>query len=541
MDREIEQPEESRDPTDDARRPPTHQHRGRPYRLPVDASAVTDPADGQARAAWLLGLSRLHAFSEPLSSRTVFIERLNDLGIVTDATRLSRWETGHSPISLAVAQAYEKALELPVGSLSLAVESLVPLDESPLAPPRREKLDVALLQSRLDALFAVTLHGRATASDWVDLARLLATRPQIYLPSETWGELTQLLANELARSTPSAFVARFAALRLLVHHPASRHQAIRAIGRIVTNEATHVVVSPLTLLEEVGDDGAVRLLERFLRGPAGYERSGATWAVLSYLRRGQVDAVQLDRYGAITADLLARETGLVPSLDGLALYRGLPPTVQARVLSATSSTASRRVMESARAHGTITEPEHGRRLSARIAFDAQDATPGWRALPLDQMLVRLVNETLFEVDHARRTQATALVAASPYATCVAEAFVKLGNGPDEATAVRALTALTLIPQPHHRDDLLHLALDHRSRTVRVSALMALAQVVGTLSPDDVHRLVARLPGEGMIRSATTYVLGMGGALRGVALTDEIEEVADPGAVEWWAGREIVRA
>src|SRR4051812_10366330 len=89
----------------------THERRGRPLVLPVDGSAPTDLwYEPWPRMAWVLVTSRLAGADRTLVQREALVERLRDLGVAADLSRVSRWESGRQPVPAHVLSAYETVL-----------------------------------------------------------------------------------------------------------------------------------------------------------------------------------------------------------------------------------------------------------------------------------------------------------------------------------------------------------------------------------------------------------------------------------------------
>src|SRR3954453_18927565 len=86
---------------------------GRPYRPPEERVAPeTSVVDRQARTAWLLGTTRMLAQGGRFAQRRDFVEALTDRGVGSDASRLSRWESGTQGVGTSVIAAYEDILGL---------------------------------------------------------------------------------------------------------------------------------------------------------------------------------------------------------------------------------------------------------------------------------------------------------------------------------------------------------------------------------------------------------------------------------------------
>ncbi|WP_309646971.1 hypothetical protein [Nocardioides sp.] len=485
------------------------------------------------RTAWLLGVSRIHSTDPDLARRDRFIQQLQARGIVVDSTRLSRWETGHLPVASTVIAAYEQVLDLAPGQLTLGATALIPTSDMP--PPGRGHVehDTHAVHERLDALFIQVLAGRAPGHLWIELAELLTRHHHLYLLPATWAQTADLLAQELGRSTGLAYLSRFKSLRLLVAHPDSRRAAVRAIGSIVTNPATEFVTHPLVLLQEVDDPQANDLLLRLLSDSPSHRRAGASWALTGKLQRGQLNEVELDRVTTTATEILRCSRSMLQSIDALNIYLQLPLLHQARLMRSISDTETRAALEMASTQAEISHPETARSVSARMATTVQERTHTPHAVDPDPMLQRLIREAFFHVCHARRHQAALLLAASPYRGQLGAPLLLHAGNADELMAVAAMTTMTYVADEAHRASLLERGLTDHRLPVRVAALMALSQVVGSVSPVEAHRLRLAMPSNGPLRTATMHVLGIGAATLLPGIDGGEGPVAQ--APRWWGG------
>lgn len=507
--------------------------RGRPYRLPADPTPLEAGSPSlRHRIAWLLGVSRIHSTDPGLARRDCFIERLRDKGLVLDSTRLSRWESGHLPVSRVVMTAYEEVLGLAAGQLTVGATALVASRDFPPESRRQAEIDSVVLHERLDVLFTEVLAGRAAGHLWVELAELLTWNPHVYLLPDSWAELSERLADELSRSTGLAYLSRFKAERLLVGHPDSRRAAVRAIGGVVTNPMTEFVTHPLTLLQEVEDPQANDLLLRLLQGGPPHRRSGASWAIAAKLQLGQLDTAEIERVEAAAVDILHSHPSLLHHIDALNLFLHLPPGSRARVSDAAPDSA-RAALRQVANHAEVGDTDGAQRVSVKMATSVQERTLTPHSVEPDPMLQRLIREALFHGSHARRHQAALLLAASPYRAELGGPLLRRASSDDELTAVAAVTAMTYVADDGQREALLHRGLSDARTSVRVGALMAFGQVVGRLSIDEAERLRRAMPAAGPLRTATIHVLGIGAASLLPQMSEGDGAIAQ--AARWWGG------
>lgn len=512
----------------------TTRKRGRPYRLPADPTPIESPSPGlRHRIAWLLGVSRIHSTDPELARRDRFIEQLKTKGIVLDSTRLSRWESGHMPVSRSVVTAYEEVLNLAPCQLNLGATALVPTHEVPTGGRKHTDQESELVHERMDSLFSEVLAGRAPGRLWIELTELLTQHQHLYLLPNTWAQVAELLADELGRSTGLAYLSRFKAQRLLVAHAGSRRAAVRAIGSVVTNPATEFVTHPLTLLQEVDDPQANDLLLKLLDDGPSHRRAGASWAIAGKLQLGQLSAAELRRVEDAVVEILRGGRSMLHRIDALNIHLHLPESSQSRLAKTIADADVRATLEMARTQAEVGNPEYARSMSAKIATSVQERTHTPHAVEPDPMLQRLIREALFHVSHARRHQAALLLAASPYRGQLGEPLLQLAVNGEELTAVAAMTTMTYVADSNHRSTLLQRALGDARAPVRVGALMALGQVIDVVSLDEAQRLSRAMPAAGPLRTATTHVLGIGAASLLPAMSEGDGPVAE--AARWWGG------
>lgn len=509
--------------------------RGRPYRLPSDPTPISEavPSLGH-RLAWLLGASRVYASDPQLARRTTFISALQDVGTTADTTRLSRWESGRAPVPLSVVRAYETVLGLPKGQLVIGAVGLLRGSErtSPRVDVPQE--DPTQAHLKLDELFEKVLAGRAPGHVWLELCEHLTRQEYLYLLPDTWRQISDLLASELGCSSGLAYFTRFEALRMLVANPTSRRHAVKAIGAAVTHPATVFMIHPLVLLQEVEDGQAWDLLARLLQGTPSTLRSGAAWAVAGKVARGDFADPDLEGLEAIVLDMLRRSRSLLERLDALTVARALPAESAARLSLQSLDADTRSALELAHTKAETRDAHGARAVSSKIAETAQVNTTIDYLVGPDEMLHRLVRETLFHVDHGRRNQAALLLAASPYRSALGDPLLALAARSDESTAAVATSALFHIADAGQRAALMESGLNDRRAAVRATSLMSLGQVIGELDPDEAGRLrkVVTKPGPAALKAAALHVLGMGSA-------DCLGELATDGphaeAARWWLG------
>jgi hypothetical protein len=432
--------------------------------------------------------------------------------------------------------AYERILGLPRGQLVAAAAGLVRPAESPTVQPEPLDADPSVAHQQLDELFEAVLAGAAPGHVWMELGELLTRQRHLYLLPATWTQVSELLATELGRATGLAFVARFEALRMLLRNPASRRYALLAIGGLVTQSVTEFVVHPLSLLQEVDDPQATDLLLRLLSDVPGHQRSGAAWAIAGQLRRNEYTDNELDRLEVGVIDMLHRSRNTVHRLDALAIQATLPEPSHRRVLGSGLDQESKVAVEPARQHAELVKPENARHVSQRLAERVENEVGPGIALDADPMLRRLIREMLFHVSHERRHQAATLLAVSPYRAALADSLLPVAANSEETTAVLTTTALYHLADGRHRAAMINLALGDTRNSVRLTTLLAAAQVADELTAQESSRIEEYIGQDERIDRALLYVLGLAGAgcLRDMAARGRLADTAG-----WWLDRPAI--
>ncbi len=435
--------------------------------------------DPWARTAWLLVTSR--SLGDPAyADRSVFVDALNDAGVTADASRVSRWESGQHAISFRALRGYETVLGLPEGALVAANRQLVRDCESTAKGP--ERISFAQHEARAPEAAVSALVERVedrddhlTGGDWLRLATELERFELVLLPKRTWAGLCERLLHELARTTGVDQLRRYEALCTLVDHPVAQRHVLQALGVWLTDPHVQVVFPMLSVLQQLEDPAASNLVCRLLDAPSGQLARGAIQVAACKLARGHITRAHL----ALIEQHAIR--GLVTpsskrSADLLDLLTHLPDESFARVLGTLKEGPLRaRVVQTRQTHDLAVK-DASRSVSRQVSTQAQAMTPAvYRSEP-DQLLARLIRESLFHVSGNRRRLAGHVLGMSPYAPAVADCYLSLAGSDRELpwTQRRALINLarstTGLREEHQ--SVVRRAMEHANDAVRRAALAA---------------------------------------------------------------------
>ena len=496
-------------------------------------SRTTDPV---ARTSWLLATSRSCSTDPGLASRSSFVERLRDLGVTADLSRVSRWESGSHSVSAKVVRGYEQAIDLPDGVLLAAQRSMVRVSDP--TTPAPESLAFSDADSAPDRLVSELLEQAAdptapmVGADWLRLAVEVTRFEMVLLPKSTWDAVCQRLVNELARTNGGDRLRRYEAAVTLISHPVAQRHVVNALGDWLIDPHVQVVSPMLSLLHHVRNEAASKLVLRLLDSNARALNQGAVQVAAAKSARGHFQGVAL----ALLEQRAIREL-VTPQgqsgIDILDLTSCLPESSYQRVLLSVRDAQLRGRVESSRDTHCLLPTEVARTLSRNIAAQAQSVTPMLYAAEPDLLLHRLVGEALFHVHGARRSMAASLLRVSPYGAAVADACLSLATRESEFVGARAWETVWQLGTGTRRGDVAKLAHEHRHPWMQRRALTALGNSGAPLDDREAARVVdatLTTPHRG-VRSAGLLALGMGspGSLgRMDSLPAEQREIAN-----WW--------
>ncbi|WP_299056033.1 hypothetical protein [uncultured Nocardioides sp.] len=328
-----------------------------------------------------------------------------------------------------------------------------------------------------------------------------------------------------------SFVARHEAAVLLLSHDHVRGHVTRSLGRFVMDPAVQSSTPALALLAEVGDDVAADLLVRLMGDASPLLRHGATGVVATLAGRGGFGGQTIATLEQHVARDLAKGGPLVRRLDALELAVELPEVSLNRVLATTPDLAVRRRALLARRQRETVEPDVARSVSEGAA-ERVERSVGRRAHDPDQMLSRLLRESLFHLRRERRHLAAALLGASHYAPAVAEVVLELTGSDDEVIAATSWSLLRRLGHVVTREQLAESVMSEKRPDVYPRALISLGLSHGALPPEVSARLATDAVEHGLAstRHASLFALGLAGdpVLRALARVEPSRQGA-----QWW--------
>ncbi|GAB2876635.1 hypothetical protein [Nocardioides pacificus] len=467
------------------------------------------------RLAWLLAVSRILSPDERMSRREFFLERLHEQGVASDASRLSRWESGNQPIADSVVVAYEGALDLPSGAL-LAVARGLQRALGTEAAARRTPPSLAGAEDDLDKLIGIVEVGGASGGDWLSLAVELSRYDRVYLPERSWMDLSASLVADLTRSVGASYVRRYEAASLLMAHPVARRYMLRALGEHLMHPDVQVVIPTLNLLQEIEDKAASDLVLRLMTSEHRVLSSGAQSVAAGKLARHHFSPEEtqiLVRHAIHSLRTTSGGSGGRRGLDAIDLAVQLPLDSFQRVRQSLKDPRMVQSLEWARDSGELVPVDVARTVARGLATAVQAETPAPHAAEPDPMLQQLIREALFHSRKTRRIQAGLLLAASPYAASVAHCCLQLAQDPNDFVAARAWGVLALVGHGRRRTEVAELALTESRAPVQSRALLTLGMSPVTLDPQEATSIAhcARVTDIPAIRHSAMFAVGMSGS------------------------------
>lgn len=445
---------------------------------------------------------------------------------------MSRWETGSKRPPPPVLAGYERVLGLPDLSL-VAIDRLLrrtALSDPPDDPVRRP----ADLEAEFDDLFERVDENRdLTGGDWMRMAAGLAQNQNVYLYSSTWAALCRRLVSELTRSSGIAFARRYeAASRLMSHQRASRHLTL-CLGEFVMHPDVQNVAPSLTLLREVGDSGGADLVAKLVSSNNALLRRGAGVAAGAMAAQDSFGNEALSALEGYVLHELRRPGKAHQRLDVLDIATHFPSTAFDRLLSRTDPRMQHHLIR-ARTTGEIAATDTSRMIPDQMATYAE-VRLGRNAHDPDQLLRRLLRESLFHVSRERRNLASTLLAISPYAPHLAASALELTQSEQEVTARMAWSLLRRLGHLVTRESVTDFAITQSRSEHLAHGLVTLGLATGPITDATADELLhhVRTTSRDGVRHSALFALGMSGHphLRQLAARDD----ASAANARWWLG------
>ena len=250
----------------------------------------------------------------------------------SDASRVSRWESGLQPLPSRVAATYERCSASPRGRWWPSPAGCA-ARSAPDPTPRDNAGDGEVSDDELDRLVDVAVRAGHGADVAPARRPLQPLRPG--LPARGGLDLAVPAAGDRARvgSVGAGYVRRYEAAAAFIRHPNARRHLIMAVGRFVTDPDTQVVAPVLNLLSEVPDPAAAALTLRMLSADSDnkYLRRAASSVAAVKLARGHFDESALPRLESHVVGALRRGESLDGRLDSFDLAVRLPDSSWDRV------------------------------------------------------------------------------------------------------------------------------------------------------------------------------------------------------------------
>lgn len=408
--------------------------RGRPYQA-TSNRAVRETHSRHHLVGWLLRANRLLGsrcdyFTTRRFARA-FVSRAQPLAV--SPSTISRWETSHVRAPYRAVHRYEELLDLPIGQLTSTIDIVHrywALSATPAPRLSRPEQDIGSghgLQGLLDqACGTATMTGM----EWDDLTVGLTTLPRPLAPRRVWDEISGRLVSEMIISNDVAWNQRFEALNRLLVHPAIQQSAIAACASLASDRSNLIFIEVISALDSTNHKDASRHVLAQLRNPTN-DRAlvGALLACVRKVQRRHFTLVELRYIAAVTAELLSH-TGAANHATTLA--RELLRTISPGVHTGLAAHLARRVYVPSTVGNpdaeSATEDFEGNWLITNGVVNAATTAIPDTPWVHDDILARLVHDTLFHPILDVRFYAALLIKATPYRKPIADALsVELKN------------------------------------------------------------------------------------------------------------------
>ncbi|HWC21306.1 MAG TPA: hypothetical protein VG502_03310 [Flexivirga sp.] len=459
--------------------------RGRPVVMPEDNTPLRGRGiDARARIAWLLRLSRLAVAPGPAGR---FVEMLRAQGCMLGPSTLCRYETGVEGVPRSILQAYEKSLGLPAGGLLGVCLGIDRMFGPALAGEGSQGVSRAALTDALGDWETRVEAGSMGGTDWIQLAAAITQPSGPVLPPSMLRSWVDKLVSETMRAVRHAYTTRTHALELLLTDRATGSVVLDAVARAVVRPGAQSVTNVIPVLGSSTDPAVQHWLIQHFEHSEGEQLSGAAYGLLNLICSGRMPAGVVPQVSRAVLDAAA---------DGP--LRGEPAFLVAQRLS-----------------GALTQQVVARLgyYPAPAAIGARVQSPtalsNYRSAALrqsgldDPMLDRLLREAMSPDFVERRHHSSLLLAASPYATELAQVAIEQVRTPVGPYAAQAAGhALSYLATPEDRDRLVELL-----ETVpdsRAAMLRALSYAGGV--PADVD--LAALAEDPALAPAVVHAAGM---------------------------------
>jgi hypothetical protein len=508
---------------------------GRVQQIAQDRTPITGPPDVDSRLGWLLAMSRLHHPDPQMGVGGRFLEALADAGVPASRSLVSRWESGAVAVSYEGLTGYEKVLGLQTGTLTSLtgyIRSAIPGVSTRVIRPRLDPEEPGF-GARLDALIEAAEAGAADGAAWQELGWHVASVPHLYLPRNTWRTLAETIVHIIPRSVRVAYRQYSTAAGNLATVPRAQPLLVEAVDAYLAAPDVQVVTNPFGLLDRLPTRRAAELVLQFLESPpTPAAHSLAIWLAAQKLARGDFTDAERDRLGVIVLRLWRDDPAR--AADELAeLVAGLPAGVRSTLTTA-EARAGRPRLGYTISHAEEIPAPRAESMAAAVAEQARARVPSPHHYGPDQMLARMVRESLFHRDSERRHLASLLLSASPFGEQIASVLLGVLTDAGSEPSLRPRLATTARYLVAERDRRAMTALvTAGERDVAVPAAHALGHM--PLDPVTDQVLRASLTRElDPLNRARMYALGMTGSegLRTISRSTS----APPwqrAAARWW--------
>jgi hypothetical protein len=382
---------------------------------------------------WLLRVNRRLAVDPDLRVGKRFAGAFGEVsGRALAPSHVTRWEHGELWASRTTVRRYERLLGLVPDSMVTIIDAAWRAKKvaTAHAGPTIAGPTVACAGDNDDRIHElleiVEVGAEMTGAGWSELAELVTGSPWLLMhPPQLWRVVTDRLLAEMAVAEGDGWWQRQEAMSRLLEHPRARRYAVAACIDCATDPSTPAVIEPLSLLDVVSSPEANRFVVRQVERPdSDRALQGALLAAARKAYWGHFHDVEMTSLIGGVRRLMRDPTlpshllplaielgrGLARRRPGEAtLRRYLPPVEDIGQMWDT---------------GRIAAPDVTTLVSRRIAANAQARMAEGGHRELDEILVELIEESLFASGTDDRLVAAMMIKATPYRDQVAAEILR---------------------------------------------------------------------------------------------------------------------
>ncbi|RNL60507.1 hypothetical protein EFK50_19490 [Nocardioides marmoriginsengisoli] len=244
---------------------------------------------------WVMRVSRLRAF-ETDAGRERFVAAFEDRQLTASASRLSRWEYGHSRGSHRLLRAYEEGTGLEPYLLFAVNDRQRRIAEDRFAgEPSVDVVQAVEAEDVYEILDRAVTARPVSGSDWYAMAAFAVANGYFYLTPANTRLLARRLIVELARSIGTGYLLRFEALHLLASMSRLDNAMLDELTAMISAGTTGMFGDAVSLILRSDPEVGRKLAEQLRTAESPVARQGYEWITEILRDRAPLPEPLLDR------------------------------------------------------------------------------------------------------------------------------------------------------------------------------------------------------------------------------------------------------